>query len=424
MNIFSYLFVIALLAGLGVQLWLASRQAAHILGHARRVPEAFADRISLDEHQKAARYSLARLALQRWDLVLSALVLLTWTLGGGLALLDGQIAGWRLDPLWSGVVLVIATVLISALIELPLSVWRTFGVEAGFGFNRTTVGGFVRDKLLGAVLTLLLGVPLVAAILWLMARAGDYWWLWAWLLWMGFTLLITWAYPVLIAPLFNRFEPLADAGLRQRLEALLERCGFRSNGMFVMDGSRRSAHGNAYFTGFGPNKRIVFFDTLLDGLDADEVEAVLAHELGHFKRHHVRKGLLLSAVMALAGLALLGWLAGQPWFYAGLGVDHSSPALALVLFMLTLPTFTLFISPLLARLSRRHEFEADDFAAEQTDPRHLISGLVKMYRDNASTLTPDPLYSAFYHSHPPAPVRVAHLASRIPAPPNQEIAPC
>jgi STE24 endopeptidase len=261
----------------------------------------------------------------------------------------------------------------------------------------------------------MLGVPLLAVILWLMASAGDYWWLWAWLVWMGFSLLLTWAYPIWIAPLFNKFKPLQDAALRTRLEALLQRCGFRSNGMFIMDGSRRSAHGNAYFTGFGANKRIVFFDTLLDGLEGDEVEAVLAHELGHFKRRHVIKMLAVSALMSLFGLALLGWLSQQAWFYSDLGVERMTPALALALFMFVLPAFTVFVNPLMARFSRRHEFEADDFAAEQTDPRHLISGLVKMYRDNASTLTPDPLYSAFYHSHPPAPVRIAHLSSKIPA---------
>ena len=265
------------------------------------------------------------------------------------------------------------------------------------------------------LLTLALGTPLIAAILALMSGAGGYWWFWAWLVWMGFSLLVTWVYPIWIAPLFNTFEPLADASLRTRLERLLQRCGFRSKGMFVMDGSRRSAHGNAYFTGFGANKRIVFFDTLLDGLDADEIEAVLAHELGHFKRRHVVKMLALSALMALFGLALLGWLAQQPWFYGDLGVERSSNALALVLFMLVLPVFTIFVSPVMAHVSRRYEFEADAFAAEQTDPRNLISGLVKMYRDNASTLTPDPLYSAFYHSHPPAPVRIDHLSSRIPA---------
>lgn len=415
MNLFTYVFLFAAFAGLALQLWLASRQAAHIIGHRRSVPAAFADRITLEEHQKAASYSLARLGLERWDLVLGTLVLLGWTLGGGLDWLDGSLAGLGLGSTWSGVALILGVVLIGGLIDLPLSIWRTFGVEQRFGFNRTTPAGFVRDRLLGVLLTLVLGVPLVAVVLWLMGSAGAYWWLWAWLVWMAFSLAITWAYPIWIAPLFNRFQPLEDASLRTRLESLLQRCGFRSNGMFVMDGSRRSAHGNAYFTGFGRNKRIVFFDTLLDGLSADEVEAVLAHELGHFKRRHVVKMLALSSLLSLAGLALLGWLSQQAWFYAGLGVDRSSPALALALFMLVLPVFTLFVSPVMAQLSRRHEFEADDFAARQTDPRHLVSGLVKMYRDNASTLTPDPLYSAFYHSHPPAPVRIAHLTSKIPA---------
>jgi STE24 endopeptidase len=412
MTTWTLVFVLTLLAGLALQLWLDARQAAHIRTHADRVPKAFADRISLEDHQKAAAYSLARLGVNRWDLLLSAAVLVAWTLGGGLDYLAGAIDHLEVGSLWQGVALVLAVVLIGGLIDLPLSAWRTFVVEQGFGFNRNTPVGFLRDKLLGALLALLFGVPLVSAILWLMTSAGAQWWLWAWAVWMTFTLLVTWAYPVLIAPLFNRFEPLANRTLRDRLERLLQRCGFRSNGMFVMDGSRRSSHGNAYFTGFGANKRIVFFDTLLDGLDEDEVEAVLAHELGHFKRRHVAKGLALSAALSLGGLALLGWLAGQSWFYAGLGVDRANEATALVLFLLVLPAFSVFVSPLFAALSRKHEYEADAFAAEQTNARHLISGLVKMYRDNASTLTPDPLYSAFYHSHPPASLRVAHLAER------------
>lgn len=415
MHPFTSIFLLALVSGLALQLWLAARQAAHVIGHRARVPAAFADRISLAEHQKAASYTLARLGVQRWDLALGTLVLLAWTLGGGLNGLDDAIGRLGLDPLWAGIALILGTVLIGGLVELPLSIWRTFGIEQRFGFNRTTPAGFVKDRLLGVLLTLILGVPLIAAILWLMDGAGSYWWLWAWLVWMGFTLSVTWAYPIWIAPVFNRFRPLDDAALRTRLEALLARCGFRSSGMYVMDGSRRSAHGNAYFTGFGTNKRIVFFDTLLDGLSADEVEAVLAHELGHFKRRHIAKMLLLSSLLALLGLALLAWLAQRDWFYTALGVDRASPALALALFMLVMPVFSVFISPLMARLSRRHEFEADDFAAAQTDPRDLVSGLVKMYRDNASTLTPDPLYSAFYHSHPPAPVRIAHLSAKIPA---------
>jgi STE24 endopeptidase len=301
-----------------------------------------------------------------------------------------------------------------------LSIWRTFGIEARFGFNRTTPGQFVRDLVLGALVMAALGLPLAAAILWLMTAAGELWWLVGWLVWLGFTVFVTWAYPTWIAPLFNRFEALDKPALRARLEALLERCGFRSDGMFVMDGSRRSGHGNAYFTGFGRNKRIVFFDTLLDGLTDPEVEAVLAHELGHFKRRHVAKRLLLSAALALGALALLGWLASRPWFYAGLGVPREAPALALALFLLVAPTFAVFLTPLAAALSRRHEFEADDFAAREVGAGALISGLVKLYRDNASTLTPDPWYSGFHHSHPPASARIAHLAgiARGPRPRN------
>ena len=413
MTAWTVLFLAIVTGGLALQLWLARRQGACIRAHADRVPEAFADRISLADHRRAADYSLARLAVGRWDLLLSATVLLGWTLGGGLDALARSLAAVGLDGIWHGVALILGLILIGGLIELPLSIWRTFGIEQRFGFNRNTPLGFVRDKALGLVLTLALGIPLVAAVLGLMSTAGEYWWLWAWGLWMAFTLGITWAYPVLIAPLFNRFEPLGNRLLRERLESLLARCGFRSNGMFVMDGSRRSSHGNAYFTGFGTNKRIVFFDTLLDGLDDDEVEAVLAHELGHFKRRHVAKGLALSAALSLTGLAVLGWLIDQSWFFAGLGVDTASPAMGLALFLLLLPAVSVFVSPLFAALSRRHEYEADDFAAEQTDARHLISGLVKMYRDNASTLTPDPLYSAFYHSHPPASLRVAHLTTRL-----------
>ncbi len=415
MHSFTLIFIVTAIGGLILQLWLARRQAAYIGAHADQVPSAFAQSVPLEDHRKAADYSLAHLKVERWDLILSILLLFAWTLGGGLNLLDGALVKIGLDGLWQGVALIIATVLIGALIELPLSIWRTFGIETRFGFNRNTPAGFAKDKLLAMLLTLALGIPLIAVILWLMESAGSLWWLWAWAVWMGFSLFITWAYPIWIAPLFNTFKPLENATLRDRLEALLKRCGFRSNGMFVMDGSRRSSHGNAYFTGFGTNKRIVFFDTLLKGLDDDEVEAVLAHELGHFKRRHILKGLLLSALMALLGLALLGWLSQQGWFYAALGVDRATPALALALFMFVLPVFTLFVSPLMSRLSRRHEFEADDFAAQQTDARHLITGLVKMYRDNASTLTPDPVYSAFYHSHPPAAVRIAHLSTKIPA---------
>ncbi len=413
MNSFSYVFVIALIAGTGLQYWLAARQARHVREHADRVPAEFAGRIALTDHRKAASYTLARLGVERLDLALAMVIVLAWTLGGGLQLLDQLWQQTRWPPLWQGVGLLLSLLLIGGLIHLPLSLWSTFGIESRFGFNRTTPKRYVLDLGLQLVLSLALGIPLALVLLWLMAGAGQWWWLWAWLVWMAFTLTLTWAYPTLIAPLFNRFEPLKDVELRHRLERLLQRCGFSSRGMFVMDGSKRSAHGNAYFTGFGRNKRIVFFDTLLDGLSGNEIEAVLAHELGHFKKRHILKRLLSTAALSLAGLALLGWLAQQGWFYDGLGVERRTDALALTLFLLALPVFTVFVSPVFAAISRKHEFEADDYAAEQADARALISGLVKMYRDNASTLTPDPLYSSFHHSHPPAPVRIAHLSDRM-----------
>lgn len=413
MNGFSYLFVFALIAGTALQFWLAGRQASYVRRHAGRVPEAFAERVPLADHRKAADYTLARLGVERLELALGPLVLLAWTLGGGLNLLDQawQSTGW--SPLWQGVALLMSVMLIGAAIQLPLSLWSTFGIETRFGFNRTTPRRYVLDLLLQLGLSLALGMPLLLVLLWLMAEAGNLWWLYAWGVWMAFSLVLTWAYPTLIAPLFNRFEPLRDERLKDRLERLLQRCGFSSKGMFVMDGSRRSAHGNAYFTGFGRNKRIVFFDTLLDGLEGDEIEAVLAHELGHFKKRHIVKRLAVTAALSLAGLALLGWLYRQTWFFTGLGVERQSEALALALFLLVLPVFTVFVGPLFSALSRRHEYEADAYAAEQADARALISGLVKLYRDNASTLTPDPLYSSFHHSHPPAPLRIAHLSTKM-----------
>ena len=407
------IFLVVLAAGTLLQLWLTSRQAAHVIAHRGAVPPAFAESISLQDHQKAASYTLARLGIDRWKLVLGPTVLLVWTLGGLLAWLDRAWLELSLPPLWQGAALIISVLLIDMLVDLPLEVRSTFGVEARFGFNRSTPVRFVKDKMIELVLSISMGLPLLLVILWLMESAGSLWWAWAWVVWMGFTLLITWAFPTWIAPMFNKFEPLDRGELRTRLEKLLERCGFRSNGMFVMDGSKRSAHGNAYFTGFGENKRIVFFDTLLEGLNAEQVEAVLAHELGHYKRRHILKMLITSAIISLAGLALLGWLSQQAWFFSGLGVNRESDALALILFILMMPVFTVFFSPVLSAFSRKHEFEADDFAAEQTNAQALIEGLVSMYRDNASTLTPDPLYSAFHHSHPPAPERIAHLASKM-----------
>jgi len=411
MNAFSLIFLLALAAGLAVEWWLLRRQARHVQAHADRVPDAFADRIELAQHRKAADYTLAQIQASRCELGFGAVWLVLLTLGGGIALLQALwgAPGW--DPLWSGTALVLSVLLLLGLLDLPYDAWRTFGIEARFGFNRTTAGQFVRDKLLGALLALALGGPLVAAVLWVMAAGGELWWLYAWLVWMAFTLTLSWAYPRVIAPLFNRFTALEAGPVRERLERLVERCGFRSDGMFVMDGSKRSSHGNAYFTGLGRSKRIVFFDTLLNALAPEELEAVLAHELGHFRRRHVAKRLLAIAAITLVGLAVLGWLRTQPWFYAGLGVAEASPAVALLLFLLVAPVFTQFLRPVGAWLSRRQEFEADAYAAAQADAAALIRALVKLYRDNASTLTPDPVYSAFHHSHPPAPVRIAHLES-------------
>ena len=410
MNIFTSVFVIALASGTLLQLWLALRQAQEVTRHRDLVPAAFAERISLDAHRKAADYTLARLVIERWRLVLSALILLAWTLGGGLDWLARATTDLPIDALWSGTLLVLAVILIDSLLDLPLQIWSTFGVEERFGFNRSTPLRFARDKLLEVFLILLLGIPLLLAVIWLMQHSGGNWWLWVWGVWIGFTLLISWIFPTWIAPLFNRFEPLRDGPLKQRLEQLLARCGFQSKGMYEMDGSSRSSHGNAYFTGFGRNKRIVFYDTLLDGMQDEQVEAVLAHELGHFKRHHVLKMLILNGALSLLGLALLAWLAAQTWFFQGLGVQVQTPATALALFILVLPVFGVFISPLLSMLSRRHEFEADAFAARQASAQALIDGLLGMYRDNASTLTPDRWYSAFHHSHPPAAERIAHLS--------------
>jgi STE24 endopeptidase len=411
MNAFSLIFLLALAAGLAVEWWLLRRQARHVQAHADRVPDAFADRIELAQHRKAADYTLAQIQASRCELGFGAVWLVLLTLGGGIALLQALwgAPGW--DPLWSGTALVLSVLLLLGLLDLPYDAWRTFGIEARFGFNRTTAGQFVRDKLLGALLALALGGPLVAAVLWVMAAGGELWWLYAWLVWMAFTLTLSWAYPRVIAPLFNRFTALEAGPVRERLERLVERCGFRSDGMFVMDGSKRSSHGNAYFTGLGRSKRIVFFDTLLNALAPEELEAVLAHELGHFRRRHVAKRLLAIAAITLVGLAVLGWLRTQSWFYAGLGVAEASPAVALLLFLLVAPVFTQFLRPVGAWLSRRQEFEADAYAAAQADAAALIRALVKLYRDNASTLTPDPVYSAFHHSHPPAPARIAHLES-------------
>jgi len=413
MHAFTYLFLAALALGTLLQFWLLRRHLRHVWEHRSKVPQTFVERVSLQQHQKAADYTLAKGTVGFIALALGPVLILGWTLGGGLNALAEFWSTLGGEPRLAGVGLILSFFLIVGVIELPLNLWRTFGVEARFGFNRTTPKRFFLDLLLGLTLSVVLGAPLSWVMLTLMERAGALWWLWAWAVWLGFVLLLSWVFPVLIAPLFNKFTPLEAGELRRRIELLLQRCGFSSRGIFVMDGSRRSGHGNAYFTGFGRNKRIVFFDTLVEALEAEELEAVLAHELGHFKRRHVLKRLASMAVMSLLGLALLGWLIRQPWFFSGLGIDEPSNAVALLLFLMAAPVFSVFFEPVGSYLSRRHEFEADDFAVSQSGGLPLIQALVKLYRDNASTLTPDPLYSFFHDSHPPAPVRIAHISANI-----------
>lgn len=412
MNAFTLVFVAALALSFAIEFWLARRHFAHVLAHRDQVPEAFKDSVTLEEHQKAADYTLAKGRLGEVERAFGTVILLTFTLGGGIDGIAGVWERFGFSPLWTGVGVILSTLLLMQLLVLPLAVYQTFVIEQRFGFNRNTPKQFVIDLLLQAGLSLAIGAPLVGLILWAMEGVGEYWWVLAWAILQGFTVLMSWAYPTLIAPLFNRFTPLQDQTLRQRIEALLERCGFRSQGIFVMDGSRRSGHGNAYFTGLGNHKRIVFFDTLVERLTHGELVAVLAHELGHFKRKHVVKMLVVSAVLTLVGLALLGWLMGHDWFYSGLGVSRQTNATALLLFMLVSGPFMTFLQPVIAYFQRKQEFEADDFAAAQARPTDLIRALVKLYRDNAATLTPDPLYSAFHYSHPPAAIRIAHLVAK------------
>lgn len=413
MNELTIIFLIFLAVGTLLQIWLAGRHKAYVDKHKKTVPSAFAEKISLKEHQKAASYTLTKTSFGQKMFIVEVLILLLWTLGGLLDVLDHQWRSLGWSELWTGVAVFLSFGLLSGIIDLPASIYSTFRIETQFGFNRTTPRLFVSDLFKSLILTLIIGIPFTALVLWLMAEAGEFWWLSVWTVWMGFSLLMIWAYPTFIAPLFNKFKPIEDNELKERIEELLERNGFASKGIFVMDGSKRTGHGNAYFTGLGNNKRIVFYDTLLKGLNTEEVIAVLAHEIGHFKRKHIIKRMISMATLSLGGLALLGWLMQQDWFYSGLAVSTPSTYMALLLFMLVLPVFTFFVQPILAWFSRKHEFEADDFAAEQANPSNLIQALVKLYKENASTLTPDPLYSAFYDSHPPAPVRIAHLSGKI-----------
>jgi len=409
MHSLTLLFIAAVVLSTALELWLSQRQIAAVASHRGRVPDPFADTISAADHEKAADYTIARARFGRVAEIMNAVIVLALTLGGGIAALDAmwRHTGWS-QP-WRGAAVIGSVFAITSLISLPLSIWNTFKLEARFGFNRTTPALFVTDLAKGLLLTVLVGGPLLLATLTLMERAGQWWWVWAWLLWLAVMFTMTWAYPAFIAPLFNKFSPLKDEALKTRIEGLLTRCGFKSKGVFVVDNSRRSSHGNAYFTGIGNNKRIVFFDTLLDRLEHPEVEAVLAHELGHFRLKHVRKRLLLSIATTFVSLAALGWLTTQPAFYTALGVPTPSTHAALLLFALATPFFTFFITPMSALWSRRHEFEADHFATQHASPTELATALVKLCRDNASTLTPDPVYVAFYYSHPPALERITRL---------------
>lgn len=409
MNTFTLIFIAALTISVAVRVWLALRHLHYVASHRNAVPAAFSGAITLTQHHKAADYTLAKTRLSFLQIALEAALLLAFTLGGGLQWLDDTLAGVVASDMARNILLIGSVILIGATVELPLDLYRKFVIENRFGFNTLTPKRFLLDMLMQTTLGVLLGLPLLFAVLWLMQTAGALWWLYAWLVWVGFNLTLLAIYPTFIAPLFNRFEPMENGTLKSRIEQLLQKCGFTAQGLFVMDGSKRSSHGNAYFTGFGKTKRIVLFDTLLSHLEADEVEAVLAHELGHFKRHHVLKRMAWVFAASLAFLWTLNWLMTQTWFFSGLNVTNQNTGVALVLFFLVLPVFTFLLQPLTSLYSRKHEFEADQYAAVQTRAHSLISALTKLYRDNAATLTPDPLYAMFYNSHPDAQQRIAHL---------------
>ena len=410
---FTILFAVMVVAMVATKLWLASRQIRFVAAHRDAVPRQFAETIPLAAHRRAADYTVVRTRLSMLEIVVGAAVLIALTLLGGVQGINRAVTAWLGEGYAGQIALVGAVIAVTSIADLPFDYYRQFVVEERFGFNRMTRGIFFADMAKGVALGAAFGLPLVFVVLWLMDRAGGLWWLWAWAVVVVFQMLVLVLYPKLIAPLFNKFEPLTDEALTHRIDALMKRCGFAAKGLFVMDGSRRSAHGNAYFTGFGAAKRIVFFDTLLARLSGSEIEAVLAHELGHFKRRHVVKRMVVTFAISLGLFAVLGWLAGRTWFYEGLGVrpsmSGSNDGLALVLFFLALPVFMFFVTPLGSLSSRKHEFEADAFAASQTDARELVSALVKLYEDNASTLTPDPVYTAFYYSHTPASQRIERL---------------
>jgi STE24 endopeptidase len=410
-TLFTTLFVIALLLSTSTKLWLARRHLRYVLAHRDKVPDAFSAQVELAAHQKAADYTRAKTRLSIYTALFETLLLLAFTLGGGLQLL----ASWSLatftHPLAQGMAVIVSVLILTSILETPFNLYSTFVIEARFGFNKMTLKLYLLDALKGILLGAILGLPLLFGVLWLMGRMGDNWWLYVWAVWVSFSLLLLFIYPSFIAPIFNKFQPLEDASLKARIEALLHKCGFTAKGLFVMDGSKRSTHGNAYFTGFGKTKRIVFYDTLIARLTANEIDAVLAHELGHFKRRHVIKRIALTFAVSLAFLWLLAQLMHADWFYAGLGVNTHSTAMALLLFFMVLPVFSFLLQPLSSAYSRKHEFEADAYAAQQTAAADLVTALVKLYQDNASTLTPDPLYSTFYSSHPPATVRISRLQS-------------
>lgn len=412
----TFVFSAALVLGLLLKLYLSSRQIRHVSRHRDMVPPAFAATISLASHQKAADYTLTKARFGLLELAFGSALLLGWTLLGGLDTLNQALAGSVLaqwGPLATQMALVAGFGLISGALDLPFTLYSTFRIEERFGFNKMSLQLWLADLLKSTLVGMVIGLPIVALILWLMNSAGPLWWLWAWAVWMGFNLLVLVLYPTVIAPIFNKFKPLEDDSLKARVTALMQRCGFAAKGLYVMDGSKRSAHANAYFTGFGAAKRVVFYDTLLKQLSPAEVDAVLAHELGHFKHKHIIQRIVMLFAMSLAGFALIGYLSQQLWFYTGLGVRPNlgapNDALALLLFMLAVPLFSFFISPLMAQLSRQHEFQADAYAALQTDGRDLASALLKLYQDNASTLTPDPVFVKFYYSHPPASERLARM---------------
>lgn len=421
--VWTLLFTTVLLLGLMTRFYLASRQIRHVARHRDQVPAAFAATIGLAAHQKAADYTLAKSRLGLLEMAFGAIVLLGWTLLGGLDALNRAVMTSGLADYGSlapQLALLLAFGLISGLLDLPLTLYTTFRLEERFGFNQMTLKLWLTDLLKSTLVGVVVGLPIVALILWLMGSAGSFWWLWAWGVWMGFNLLVLVLFPTVIAPLFNKFKPLDDEALKARVTALMQRCGFAAKGLFVMDGSKRSAHANAYFTGFGAAKRVVFYDTLLKQLNPAEVDAVLAHELGHFKHKHIIQRIALMFAMSLVGFALLGWLSSQVWFYTGLGVRPNmmgaNDALALLLFLLVVPLFSFFVSPLMAQLSRKHEFEADAYAMAQTDGANLASALLKLYQDNASTLTPDPLFVKFYYSHPPASERLQRMMPSFESP--------